>query len=283
MKPFKLLIALALIIPFTSCTVQKRLYRNGYSVNWSSDNKAPKSKVLINEIENSVSELKEDNSDLALTSNGIVLEEKSIVSLNDETLIIKEYNNESIIDTSKCDVMLLTNGEEISVKIIEITPTDVKFKRCDNLEGPIKMISKNYIFSITHLDGKKEVFKKEDGSIPVSTETSSKLNSTKNDSDDREMGLAIVSLAFGVLALLFISVFGSDFEDYYFFKIILGSLVGSILAIKSGTSQLEKIREHPKFYRGRVIAIIGLFLGVLVIPLLILSFFNYLFNRSGSV
>ena len=270
MKPFKLLIALALIISFTSCTVQKRLYRNGYSVNWSSDNKTPKSKVLINEIENSVSELKEDNSDLALTSNGIVLEEKSLVSLNDEKLILKEYNKESIIDTSKCDIILLTNGEEISVKIIEITPTDVKFKRCDNLEGPIKMISKNYIFSITHLDGTKEVFKNEDGSIPVSTETSSKLNSTKNDSDDREMGSAKASLVLGVLSntLLFISVL----VGVIFPLIFLASLVGGILAIILGSSQLLKIREEPKVYGGKRKAKIGLFLGVLVIPLLYLLF-----------
>ena len=268
MKPFKLLIALALIIPFISCTVQKRLYRNGYSVNWSSDNKTPKSKVLINEIENSVSELKEDNSDLALTSNGIVLEEKSLVSLNDETLILKEYNNESIIDTSKCDVMLLTNGEEISVKIIEITPTDVKFKRCDNLEGPIKMISKNYILSITHSDDTKEVLKNEDGSIPVSNEASSKLKSTKNASDDS--GSAKASLVLGVLsnALLFISVL----VGVIFPLIFLASLVGGILAIILGSSQLLKIREEPKVYGGKRKANIGLFLGVLVIPLLYLLF-----------
>jgi hypothetical protein len=248
MKPFKLLIASALIISFTSCTVQKRLYRNGYSVNWSSNNKAPKSKVLINEIENSVSELKVENTDLALTSNEIVLEEKSVFSLNDEKLILKEYNNESIIDTSKCDLLLLTNGEEIFVKIIEITPTDVKFKRCDNLEGPTKMISKNYILSITH-----------------STETSSKLNSTKNVSDDREMGLAKASLAFGVLsnALLFISLLLPP--------IFIASLVGGILAIILGSSQLLKIREEPKVYGGKRKAKIGLFLGVLVIPLLYLA------------
>ena len=251
MKPFKLLIALALINLFTSCTVQKRLYRNGYSVNWSSNNKAPKLKGLINEIENSVSELKEDNSDLALTSNGIVLEEKSLVSLNDEKLILKEYNKESIIDTSKCDIILLTNGEEISVKIIEITPTDVKFKRCDNLEGPTKMINKY-----------------EDGSIPVSNEASSKLKSTKNASDDS--GSAKASLVLGVLsnALLFISVL----VGVIFPLIFLASLVGGILAIILGSSQLLKIREEPKVYGGKRKAKSGLFLGVLVIPLLYLSF-----------
>ena len=253
MKPFKLLIALALINLFTSCTVQKRLYRNGYSVNWSSNNKAPKLKGLINEIENSVSELKFENTDLALNTNELVLEEKSVFLLNEEKLILKEYNNESIIDTSKCDVMLLTNGEELFVKIIEITPTDVKFKRCDNLEGPTKMISKNYILSITH-----------------SSETSSKLNSTKNASDDRETGLAKASLAFGVLgnALLFISVL----TGVIFPPIFLASLVGGILAIILGSSQLLKIREEPKVYGGKRKAKIGLFLGVLVIPLLYLSF-----------
>jgi hypothetical protein len=278
MKPFKLLIALALIIPFTSCTVQKRLYRNGYSVNWSSDNKAPKSKVLINEIENSVSELKVENTDLALTSNGIVLEEKSVVSLNDEKLIFKEYDNESIIDTLKCDLMLLTNGEEISVKIIEITPTDVKFKRCDNLEGPTKMISKNYILSITHSDDTKEVLKNEDGSIPISTETSSKLKSTNNASDDREMELAKASLAFGILGnvLLFIALIAGGY-------IIIYSVVGGISAIILGSSQLLKIRKQPKVYGGKRIAKTGLFLGVFLITLLFLAFFSYLFNGSGSV
>lgn len=55
------------------------------------------------------------------------------------------------------DVILKRNGEEIKAKIISINPTDIKYKRFDNLEGPDIFILKADVFMITYENGTKEV------------------------------------------------------------------------------------------------------------------------------
>ena len=240
MKPFKLLFALSLITVVTSCTVQKRLYRNGYSVHWKSINKSIKSDIVDNEFESSVSELKVENADFASISNEIVIEKKSVVLLNNKKSIERQDEIKKTIDPPKCDVILLKNGEEISAKVLEITPTEVKYKRCDNLEGPTTTINKSTIFSITYANGSKEVMK---------TENVSKPNSNENNSGDKKVGLAVASLVLGIIGF----VFG-------------GGLLGLIL----GAVQLSKIRKQPNIYGGKGMAIAGLILGIISVAYLAL-------------
>lgn len=56
------------------------------------------------------------------------------------------------------DKILLKNGEELNAKVIEITETEVKFKKFDNLTGPTRVIYKSEIFSIKYENGTKDVF-----------------------------------------------------------------------------------------------------------------------------
>ena len=247
MKSFKLLITLALITSFTSCTVQKRLYRNGYSVHWNSLNKSTKSDVVNNEFENSVSELKEENSDFVSTSNEIIIQEKKVVNLKNENPELKKNQSEKTIDPPKCDLILLKNGEEISVKVLEISPTEVKYKRCDNLEGPTITINKLSILSISYSNGSKEVIKAENSS-------NTNLNSIENSSGRKKVGLAIASLVFGIIGFAF---------------------GGGILALIFGVIQLSKIRMQPNVYGGKGMAIAGLIIGIIgVIFLLLLLFLS---------
>ncbi len=65
------------------------------------------------------------------------------------------------------DLLTLKNGEEINVKVTEITDDDIKFKRTDNLEGPLRIYKKTEVFSIKYENGTKVVFNSE----PVKTNT----------------------------------------------------------------------------------------------------------------
>jgi len=40
------------------------------------------------------------------------------------------------VDTSSCDILILQNGVELEVKVSEISDELIKFKMCDNLNGP---------------------------------------------------------------------------------------------------------------------------------------------------
>ncbi|WP_242927597.1 hypothetical protein [Pontibacter vulgaris] len=56
------------------------------------------------------------------------------------------------------DVMTKRNGDELKVKVLEISPSEIKYKRFDNLEGPIISILRSEVFMIVFENGTKEVF-----------------------------------------------------------------------------------------------------------------------------
>ena len=55
------------------------------------------------------------------------------------------------------DILTKRNGDELQVKVLEITPTQVKYKRFDNLEGPLISVAKSSVFMIVYENGTKEV------------------------------------------------------------------------------------------------------------------------------
>lgn len=56
------------------------------------------------------------------------------------------------------DVLTKRNGDELQVKVQEINLNEIKYKRYDNLEGPLISISKAEVFMIKYENGTKEVF-----------------------------------------------------------------------------------------------------------------------------
>lgn len=55
------------------------------------------------------------------------------------------------------DFIVLKTGEEIKSKVIELTPTEVKYKTFDNLDGPIITIDRKTVFMCRYANGKTEV------------------------------------------------------------------------------------------------------------------------------
>ncbi len=56
------------------------------------------------------------------------------------------------------DVLTKRNGDEVLVKVQEISPDAVKYKRFDNPDGPLISIAKHEVFMIRYENGTKEVF-----------------------------------------------------------------------------------------------------------------------------
>ena len=59
---------------------------------------------------------------------------------------------------SDYDVITLRNGDEIKAKVIEITPSEIKYKRFDNLDGPARVALKTDVFAINYANGSRELF-----------------------------------------------------------------------------------------------------------------------------
>ena len=56
------------------------------------------------------------------------------------------------------DKLTLNNGDEVNAKVLEITDSEIKFKKSDNLTGPTRVINKSDVFSIKYENGTKDFF-----------------------------------------------------------------------------------------------------------------------------
>ncbi|WP_271423592.1 hypothetical protein [Aequorivita sinensis] len=56
------------------------------------------------------------------------------------------------------DMMVTTEGETLEVKVLEITPDVIKYKKYSNIDGPLYSTSKNEVKEILFENGDKEVF-----------------------------------------------------------------------------------------------------------------------------
>ena len=55
------------------------------------------------------------------------------------------------------DVITLKNGDEIKAKVTEMTSSEIKYKRFDNLDGPTVVVAKTEVFTINYENGTREV------------------------------------------------------------------------------------------------------------------------------
>ncbi|WP_035563767.1 hypothetical protein [Hymenobacter sp. IS2118] len=58
------------------------------------------------------------------------------------------------------DLLTKRNGEELAVKVVEITPSEVKYRRTDNPDGPLITVWRTDVFMIRYANGAKELFDK---------------------------------------------------------------------------------------------------------------------------
>ena len=63
------------------------------------------------------------------------------------------------------DFITKRNGDELAVKVVEITPAEVKYRRADNPDGPLISVWRSDVFMIRYANGTKEVL----SSVPATT------------------------------------------------------------------------------------------------------------------
>lgn len=256
---------LLFLILLNSCSIEKRLYRPGFSV---SNNQS--------RIKNNKSELeKVEFSDLTETENintsgNFVSDEKMqgniepINQLNSNTTdqvedmsfqddnseVIQLENNDQIINSEpyECDVIICKNGDEIEAKILEIGIKEIKYKRCDNQEGPTISILNSSVLMIKYPNGTKDIIK----------------SNGDNDDEGPKLNLfALFSLIFGILSLF--TVFG-------------GLVFGTLAVIFSEQTFKDLINDGDKYKSnsakiakaGKILGIIGLFVSMIIIVVLFL-------------
>lgn len=63
------------------------------------------------------------------------------------------------------DVIFLSNGNEIEVKIIKIGDTEIEYKKWSNQDGPTYIEKTSNIFMIKYQNGEKDIFEKKQNNV----------------------------------------------------------------------------------------------------------------------
>jgi TM2 domain-containing membrane protein YozV len=65
----------------------------------------------------------------------------------------------------ECDLIILKSGEEIKCKVLEIGSSEIKYKKCDNIDGPTYSIIKMDVLVVKYVNGTSEIVNKDNASV----------------------------------------------------------------------------------------------------------------------
>lgn len=150
------------------------------------------------------------------------------------------------VDTSKkCSTMILVNGREISCFIEEVGIEVVKYRKCDNLTGPVYVMYKKDISLVKHANGTTEFIKVE--------ETKRGSSSSYSSNNDSERTLNVPAFLGFLLSLISLIL------------PVTAGIVGEALALIFSIIGLTAIGQDPDRFKGKGFAIAGLIIsGVLL-------------------
>jgi hypothetical protein len=105
------------------------------------------------------------------------------------------------------DVIVKKNGDEIKAKVEQVLDTEIKYRKSENLTGPVYSISKAEVFMIRYPNGSKDVFDSQVTTAAPKTQatTGSKEKISDNDIRPARTG-AIINYAVIAPVILFGSV-----------------------------------------------------------------------------
>jgi hypothetical protein len=152
MKLSSFLILLCCVVLFQDCTVQKRRYQKGFYLARSGRHTSPEpSRKFVT---------REEPAARPVNSPGALPPEpETLVAVSDRSTI-QLYSPKKATLTDTCDLIVLSNGEEILGKVLEISTDEVRFRKCSMPDGPVFVQRKSDIFMIRYANGSREVFEK---------------------------------------------------------------------------------------------------------------------------
>lgn len=241
MKKINILLVLVFVaIIFSKCHVMKRTYRNGYYIAWNkksshlkNDNTLKKEDAELNDIVNYTEPI--------LSEPLLASTEQSIIP-NKKNIIIEPVAEP--IDSCG-DIITLKNGEDIVAKVLEVSQTNIKYKKCNNLDGPLMVESVDNVFMIKYVNGSKDVFNK-----PAKPKVDSPKKEDAQTGEKKYNKFAVMSFIFA----LFFIVWG------------ISCILSLIFAIKA----LRQMKKEPGKYKGKALAMVGLIVSAVVLGLILL-------------
>jgi hypothetical protein len=248
---------LLLTLIFQSCSVEKRHYTNGYHLQWKHDAKPADAE----QIKEAVVQIKQKQKVVNLNN---VSNQKTSLSENINELIASSNKKKRFslsTDSIGCDTLILRNETEIKVKVTEITPTEIKYKYCNNLTGPTYVVYRYDVSYIKYANGSLDSFVNEHAPTPTLKNRQNPNKDNAYRTEDYVRKRSVASIFFGAFSL--IPIYGG---------------AAGVIAILLGSKCLRLIDQNPKElspYKSRattgfVLGILGFLLSLFIIVYYIL-------------
>lgn len=262
------------ILFLVSCSVQKRRYQPGFYVS-----NRP-TQHHLKPIKKEVHSIVQENERSAPQPEQLM----ALGSMsNDLALALTTSFNKKNESVDSCDVLMFRDGTEISGKISEVSATEVRYKRCDNLEGPTFVTLKSDLFMIKYSNGTREVMKEEVSKVqksgPSNNNGSGNTNYHQNSLGQPTHPAAIAAffLGIGPFVLSFFLRLITTVAPLFPLLYILIAVIAPILALIAAKRFRKADRENPEAYKGKGLATTGvIFATILLSTIALVAFFAIL-------
>jgi hypothetical protein len=273
MKIQNILLLLCSLVLISSCSVIKRHYRPGYSVEWKSNPADSKSKKITSDEPKLYTATNSDDS-ISDADHNSLTEEITLSASSDKTAIYlgREYsafsaNRKKIFNSSSpvsdCDIITLRNGTEVSGKVLEINPNEIRYKKCDNIEGPTIVVNRSEVKQIKYTNGITELIntssapeEEHDYYTPSSKPKAQKqapYQRPNNGTYYKKINpFAIASLIAAIFIVVLIPL--AAIYSPYLLILVPTSVVLGIIA-------LREINANPEVFKGKGMAVFGIIFG----------------------
>lgn len=150
------------------------------------------------------------------------------------------------------DVIVKKNGDEIKAKVEEVLATEIKYRKFENLTGPVYSIPKSEIFMIKYENGSKDVFNEQPAAVVTQPAPATNLMKI-SDSDLKPAKKASILGYTLVVPILALGITSGAIYDYPELTIPMGAvatLIGAVgipLVARGGakTRDLTGVEGNP--------------------------------------
>ena len=159
-----------LVFVVSSCSIEKRVHRSGFHIEWKSWKRAynvttlTKKNIAKQPNGNQIKSVAQSEVVSNLITNVDSVIETPIYASIDNTIIptikssIKQKTLSIISPSENCDIITLKSSEEIKAKILEVGQNEIKYKKCDYLDGPTFTIANTDVYMIKFPNGTGKYF-----------------------------------------------------------------------------------------------------------------------------
>lgn len=264
MKKIKILFNICILLfVYSSCSITKRHYLPGYSIERKEGN-FKKNTTVFNENNSSIEIAKSEKKLFVVDSfdSDNSSDEMPLTAATDKAEGFENLSsgysilNKPKIYTSKrsiegCDKIFFKSGEGINAKVLEISQAEIKYRKCEDLNGEAIIIRKSDVLKIKYSNGTME----EINPTSSTTEDLDYYSPPTKDENPKYTGnpvinkFALASLILAVLSIIF-------------FPLIPLPVIFGIIALK-------QFKKNPGAYKGKWMAISGLILAGIIILFII--------------